>query len=156
MKKLLLFLLMISIFLLGACGSQENNNDGHGDAHSGEEGELTVISAELNVPETAEAGETVEFSTLVTQGDNKITDASEVKYEIWKEGEKEESEMIEAENREDGHYTAEKTFDEDGVYHVQVHVTAKDMHTMPKKPIAVGDAEIPHESHSSEEEDHDH
>ncbi|MGD6965390.1 FixH family protein [Rossellomorea vietnamensis] len=158
MKKLLPFLMIISIVLLGACGSKENNHEEHGDGHSGEEGGLTAISADLSVPDTAEPGETVEFSTHVTQGEENITDATEVEYEIWKEGQKEDSEMIEAENHEDGHYTAEKTFDEDGVYHVQVHVTANDMHTMPKTQIAVGNAEVTedHESHSSEEGDHDH
>jgi hypothetical protein len=155
MKKLLALLLFTSLFIIGACGNQNDNQDGHGNDH-GDEGELTAISADLTVPATADAGETVKFSTHVTQGEENITDATEVEYEVWKEGQKEESEMIEAQHEEGGNYTAEKTFEADGVYHVQVHVTARDMHTMPKKQVAVGDAEAAHESHAGEEDGHDH
>jgi hypothetical protein len=156
MKKLLSILLpLISILVLGACSSQEGNQGDHGNGHGGE-GELTAISADLNVPAQAEAGETVQFLTHVTQGDENITEATKVEYEVWKEGQKEQSEMIESEHQSNGEYTAEKTFEEDGIYHVQVHVTANDMHTMPKKQITVGNAEAAHESHSAEEGDHDH
>lgn len=151
-KKLFSYLLIISLILLGGCGSQEESEN---DSHSGE-GELTAINAELTVPEKAEAGEAVEFTTHVTQGDENVTDATEVKYEVWKEGNKEESEMIEAEHGEEGNYSVEKTFEEDGVYNVQVHVTARNMHTMPKTQISVGDVKTNHESHSTEEEGHDH
>lgn len=46
---------------------------------------------------------------------------------------KEESSLIEAKNNNDGTYDAETTFEHDGVFTVQVHVTARGLHTMPKK-----------------------
>jgi hypothetical protein len=156
LKKLLALLMLIGLLVLSACGNEEENHDGHGNGQMDEGGELTAVNAELSVPEKAEPGETVKFNTHVTQGDENITDATEVKYEVWMDGKKEESEMIEAEHREEGNYSAEKTFAEDGVYHVQVHVTANDMHTMPKAQIAVGEAEVSHESDSEEEEEHHH
>ncbi|WP_456271884.1 FixH family protein [Bacillus sp. AK031] len=156
MKKLLALFILIGSLILAACGNQEENHEEHGDGHMDEGGELTTINAELSVPETAEPGEKVVFNTHVTKGEENITDATEVKYEVWMDGNKEDSEMIEAEHGEEGNYSAEKTFTEDGVYYVQVHVTANDMHTMPKTQIAVGEAEIAQESDSEEKHHHEH
>jgi hypothetical protein len=156
LKRLLAALILIGLLILAGCGNQEENHDGHGKDDMDENRELTAINAELTVPESAETGETVEFNTHVTQGDANVSDATEVKYEVWMEGSKEESEMIMAQQGEEGNYSADKTFDENGVYHVQVHVTANDMHTMPKTKIVVGEAEISSESGSGDEEEHHH
>lgn len=132
MKKRL-WPVVIGIFVLGlaACGkgaSEDSDND-----------IPKPIDVVLEVQETAEIGETVPFKATVTQGEEKVADADEVEFEIWEEGKKEDSEMIEAKNNKDGTYEAEKSFDADGVYTVQVHVTARGLHTMPKKSITVGE-----------------
>ena len=49
-----------------------------------------------------------------------------------------ESEMIKATHEKDGVYSIRKTFKEAGIYYVQTHVTARDMHVMPKKQFLVG------------------
>ncbi|KUP09175.1 hypothetical protein Q73_03635 [Bacillus coahuilensis m2-6] len=149
MKKVVLGFAM-SALLLAACGEDTSN----GDKHENMDMEPVAIAADLSVPEKAEVGEAVTIDTHVTQGDASIEDADEVKYEIWMDGMKDSSEMLEAAVGEDGHYTLEKTFDQDGVYYVQVHVTAEGMHTMPKSPIAVGDAEVTTEDMDSSEMDH--
>lgn len=41
--------------------------------------------------------------------------------------------MMDSTNAKEGLYTAETTFDHDGLFHIQVHVDARGMHTMPKK-----------------------
>jgi YtkA-like len=147
MKKILLFLALgILALFVSACGNSS------GDETADKEKKMEPIEAKLDVPEKSDKGENVGLSVKVTQGDENVEDADEVKYEIWKNGHKDESEMIEAKHEKDGVYTAEKTFDEDGMYTVQVHVTARDMHTMPKAEIAVGKAEV--EEHDEEGGDH--
>ncbi|MGR3763456.1 FixH family protein [Rossellomorea sp. NS-SX7] len=149
MKKTLLFLLMgvLAIFI-SACGNSNANDS------STEENKMEPLAAELDVPEKGDKGKAVSLSVKVTQGDENVEDADEVKYEVWKNGHKEESEMIEAKHDKSGIYEAEKTFDEDGMYTVQVHVTARDMHTMPKTEIAIG--EVHEEGHGGEGGDDHH
>ena len=112
-----------------------------------------MLEVELTVTETAAINETVDMKAFVTQGDDKIEDASEVVFEVWEEGKKSESEMIDSLNEKGGIYTAETSFDHDGLFHVQVHVTANGMHTMPLTEVVVGDG-----GHYDEQagEDHHH
>ncbi|MGG3914737.1 FixH family protein [Rossellomorea vietnamensis] len=149
MKKISLFMLVgfLALFI-AACGNSKEDNGAN------KEEKLEAIDAKLDVPEKGEKGEPVSLSTKVTQGDENVDDAGEVKYEIWKNGQKDESEMIEAKHEKGGLYKAEKTFQEDGLYTVQVHVTARDMHTMPKTEIAIGEVEAG--EHEEAGEDHHH
>jgi hypothetical protein len=147
-RKIAIFVLIIMFSLIAAaCGDGNENNA------SNQDEKLEPIQAALEVPEEGDKGEKVVFSTEVTHGEEKVEDASEVKYEVWKEGQKDKSEMIEAKHEKNGIYKAEKTFDEDGLYTVQVHVTARDMHTMPKAEIRIGETEA--HGHS-EESSHEH
>lgn len=107
------------------------------------------IDVELTVPEQGNANEPVTITTLVTQGEETVDDASEVEYEIWEEGKKEDSIHVETTNEKEGIYSAETTFETDGMYHVQVHVTARDMHVMPEKQIQIGDATHHADGHES-------
>jgi YtkA-like len=135
MKKTMLFLTMgILALFISACGNSS------GDEPAEKDNNMEPIEAKLEVPKKSGKGEAVTLNTKVTQGKEHVDDADEVKYEIWKNGHKDESEMIAAEQKKDGVYTAEKTFNEVGIYTVQVHVTARDMHTMPKAEITVGNA----------------
>ncbi|WP_064092395.1 FixH family protein [Rossellomorea aquimaris] len=149
MKKLgILMLLGVLSLFLAACGNSNGENS------TDEDKKMVQVDANLELPQKAKKGETVSLSTKVTQGDENVDDAEEVKYEIWKNGKKEESEMIEAKHEKDGVYKAEKAFEEDGMYTVQVHVTARDMHTMPKAEIAIGDVEA--REHEESGDDHHH
>lgn len=103
-----------------------------------EVGELELLMVDLTVTNEVEVGDTVEMSALVTMGDRNIDDADEVVYEVWEEGKKSESEMIDAVNEKDGIYKAETSFDHDGVFHIQVHVTAEAQHVMPVQEVTVG------------------
>ena len=96
------------------------------------------ISVDLTVTEEVEVNGTIEMAAVVTQGDEKVEDADEVVFEVWEEGKKDESVKIESTNEKEGLYTAETSFDHDGLFHIQVHVTARGMHTMPKKEVTVG------------------
>ncbi|PIC65131.1 hypothetical protein CSV79_02375 [Sporosarcina sp. P13] len=148
----ILTLSIVMTALLAACGQDDVPT----------EAELPEpIEVELTVPVTADVMEPVTLTTLVTQGEEKVEDATEVEYEIWQEGKKEDSISVETTNDKEGLYSATTTFENNGVYHVQVHVTARDMHVMPVKQIQIGEVNVEghvegHKSHEATDGHHDH
>ena len=152
MKKLI-FAILIGFVLLAGCGQTSENNNSEK-----KEEVPAVIDAVIELPEKGETNEEVAIAVTVSQGEEPVDDASEVKFEIWKEGKKDASEMVEAKHSENGKYTSTYTFLEDGLYHVQSHVTARDMHTMPTESIQIGAVEEGQHEHSEEaaEEGHHH
>ncbi|MFJ8244973.1 FixH family protein [Peribacillus asahii] len=125
MRKIIVLFLTVLIVLVG-CGKEE------------EEQLPKMLHVELEVtPELAKVNETVIFQAKVTYGDEIVTDADEVSFEIWREDE-EESETILVKHSQDGVYKLEKTFKEEGTYYVYAHVTARNLHTMPKREFVIG------------------
>ena len=151
MKKNMFMFILLIIFSIGlaACNSETDDNVDM------DEEELAVLEVDLQATDSIEVGETLDILAEVTFGDEIVTDADEVDYEIWEKGEKDDSYFLEADNQEDGTYTAETSFDEDGIYHVQVHVTARDMHTMPEQEVTVGEGGDYSHIDEDEEEHHD-
>lgn len=129
-KKMLLVLsaLIVAAFALVACSSNEAN----------ETDELAILEVDFTVPETADVGETVELEAFVTYDEEPVAEAEEVDYEIWEMCDKDNSVHEQPTNNNDGTYTLEYAFEEDGVYEVYAHTTAHNMHSMPKKQITVG------------------
>lgn len=150
--------LAISTALIALLATGCGQNDTETNANEGEEVVMVPISVDLTVPETGKAGVAVQLAAAVTQGDEKVTDANEVEYEIWEDGKKEDSWKVKSDQKTDGVYEAEAEFEHDGVYHVQVHVTARDMHTMPMKEITIGAGALDSEANTQAvgEESHDH
>ncbi|KAB2862558.1 MAG: FixH family protein [Exiguobacterium chiriqhucha] len=139
---------LVGLFVLGACGTDEATKSAE-TAPS-----MEPVEAELNVPATADKDEAVTLAVRVTQDGKAVDDADEIKFEVWKNGAKEESETTEAALTEDGVYEAETTFSDEAVYTVQVHVTARSMHTMPTTNVTVGHPETAAEAEAEAEEDH--
>ncbi|WP_018392171.1 FixH family protein [Bacillus sp. 37MA] len=147
-KKYWMIMLALVIAVLSACSGEEGKV---------EESEVPqAIEVQLEVPETVEVNGKIAMKAVVTQGSEKVADADKVEFEVWEEGAKEESNMIEAKNNNDGTYEAETTFDRDGVFTVQVHVTARGLHTMPKKSVTVGTGAAHDEAIQEEKELHEH
>jgi hypothetical protein len=143
-KKFIGFMAIFMLALMLTACSEEKS----------EENELPILDVELTVtPEKAEPGEAVTIEAKVTYGDEDVTDANEVTFEIWRAHD-EEHEKVEIEHAEKGIYRHEKTFSEEGTYYVISHVTARDMHNMPKKEFVVGEASEPEESPSSTHMNH--
>ncbi|MFA9559269.1 FixH family protein [Evansella sp. AB-rgal1] len=151
--KIGLFVLSFIIFLT-ACG--DSNNHQHG---SQPELNFAPLEVEIIAPEEADPFEDVILQAFVTQGDEKVNDASEVLFEIWQRGNKDESEFVEADlTEEDGVYEIVYQFTEENLYFIQPHVTARDMHVMPVGEIIIGDVpeDILDEDHEEQGGHHDH
>lgn len=73
----------------------------------------------------------------VTQDKKPVEDASFVRFEIWRDGERKDSRMIDAKHIGEGHYTAQATVKKKGVYYVYAHTEAHGLHIMPKQKIEV-------------------
>lgn len=150
MKKYL-FILFLATALV-AC-NQENPP-----AEQSEE--VHMLEVDLQVPANGEVDKDIQLQAEVTYGDEKVEDANEVMFEIWKDGKKDSSEMIEASHTSNGIYEITYRFKEDGVYFIQSHVTAKDQHNMPKKQIVIGNPEkaeaVEHNEHNNHEAEGSH
>jgi hypothetical protein len=144
MKKIALLMAVLFVSVLSACGNDEGN---------GQDQEVPeFLEVEINLPEeNLEVGAEINLEAYVSQGGEAVEDADEVKFEVLRQGDA-ESEMFEAEHQGEGIYTAKKKFDADGVYAVTAHVTARDMHNMPKKDLIVGN---PSESTDSKDQETD-
>ncbi|PEA56197.1 hypothetical protein CON64_01960 [Bacillus pseudomycoides] len=151
MKKLLITL-FIAMLALAGCNTKSDEK-----AKKDKPLEEVKVAVKTN-PETIKPNEKVEVQAIVTQGKEKVTDADDVKFEIWKDGE-EKKEMVNAKHKGNGVYTIDKTFPSDGVYHIIAHTNARDMHVMPEVKVAVGNAKVTeekkaHDSHEAGHGDH--
>ncbi|MCH1625226.1 FixH family protein [Ferdinandcohnia quinoae] len=147
-KRLTLILFVMVLAVLSACNKDEDEKVDVSDKSEVPQ----ILDVQLKVPESVDVNGKVEMKAIVTQGSEDVADADEVKFEVWENGKKEESSLIEAKNNKDGTYVAETTFDHDGEFTIQVHVTARGMHTMPQANVKVGTGA----SHEEEEHHHEH
>lgn len=152
MPKKIFIVLIIMIAALAACSENENENA----SEIEEIEELPALEVDFEVPEKAEPGDTLELTAHVTYGGDPVTDADEVVFEIWIQGDRENSVMLETENHGDGNYSANMKFEEEAVYEMYAHTTARDLHTMPLKSVIVGNAEPAEEQEHEDEGHHSH
>lgn len=122
----------LPLLLLAACGSGEVESSGTGP-------QVEEVMVAFNTDTQAEPAQDIVLSVTVTQGDEAVEDADEVVYEVWQSGDRTNSEMIPAAHTENGIYEAQTNFDEEGLYYMQAHTTARSLHVMPKQEITVGD-----------------
>lgn len=145
MKKVFFTFLLLLVVLFGC---SKDNNESQQDVSSPA---LDFIEVTIQTPEKININEAINIQALVTQGNDKVDDADEVKFELWEVGH-DEHEELEAHNDGNGLYSMEKTFKENGQYIVVAHVTARSMHSMPKKEFTVGN---PEEAEATEEHSHE-
>ena len=129
MKKIV-YLLFFFLWIIGGCS---NDDSGH---HGKEVGELIDVLVEVDT-QPIRIHDEVMIKAKIMQGQEVVTDATEVKFEIWRDGYA-EREMVEGEiHPEEEVYFINKTFYEPGLYYVIAHVTARNMHNMPKLEVEV-------------------
>lgn len=133
-------LALLLVLLAAGCGQKDGNTGGmdHSSMDMGENDAMNPIKVEIMLPEALRVDETVKFKAKVTQADKPVDDAKEVLFEVWKTG-SEDHEKVAGILGENGIYQMEKKFTEPGDYEIIAHVTARDMHSMPKKTFKVSE-----------------
>ncbi|PRO67167.1 FixH family protein [Alkalicoccus urumqiensis] len=141
-------LVMAPVLLLAACGTSDEESTG---AVSIEDVNMEPLETVIEAPDSVEPGDDVVLAAVVTQGEEQVEDAGEVEFEIWVDGAKSESDSVEAVHTENGVYEAEYAFEDEAVYQVQAHTTARGSHVMPVQEVTSGDPDAePHEGHHGE------
>ncbi|EKN65596.1 hypothetical protein BABA_19571 [Neobacillus bataviensis LMG 21833] len=130
MKRILSILVtVLFLSIVVSCGQQQKENAGK---------LPEMIDVHLSIkPEKGELNKPITFEAKVTQGKENVNDADAVVFEIWR-AKDEHHEKVEIKHAENGIYRLEKTFAQEGTYYIISHVTARDMHNMPKKEFIVG------------------
>ncbi|MFS1512842.1 FixH family protein [Chengkuizengella sp. SCS-71B] len=131
--KSFIFIIMIIAFVTGCAEKPEET--------SSEMPPPKLFDVDIHIsPEEIQKGQPVNIEAIVTLDSEKIEDASEVKFEF-KKDRNEQSTFSYGTHQGDGVYAVEETFEEDGVYTVTAHVTARNMHNMPKSQFTVGEVD---------------
>lgn len=150
----MILVLVLSLFL-AACGAPESEEEEEVQSE-----DLLPIEVEISTNpavESLKVGESFTIQAKVTQGDELVNDAEDVQFEFWKKDqESDDHVMVEGESQGDGIYSIEKQVKEAGIYYVVSHVTARDMHNMPKQELVIGDVDQSELSSGEEEENHSH
>ncbi|KXZ20231.1 hypothetical protein AXI59_15050 [Bacillus nakamurai] len=147
MKRAVLAGMCGMVFLLSSCGG--------GSDKTAATDEPKALEVKLTGPKTVKPHEKAEYQADVFYGDERVTDADEVMFEVWKEGKKGSSKTSKA-KEENGAYHLRTEFEEEGVYTIQSHVTAKKQHNMPTLNVRVGNAEPAGDSSGQEKQTHHH
>lgn len=122
------------MLVISGCGTTEEKQE----SNTGS-GEIALVGVDIAIhPSPIEVNHEVTFEATVTQGDEKVDDASDVEFEIWKDDE-ENHEKMKAKHQGEGIYSIKKSFANVGTYHVVAHVEARDFHTMPQRDFDVVD-----------------
>jgi hypothetical protein len=112
-----------------------------------------MVDVDLSIkPNPGKINEPLTFEAKVTQGEDKVDDA-EVIFEIWR-SKSDKHEKMEIKHTKNGIYRLEKAFAQEGTYYIISHVTARDMHNMPKKEFTVGTPSEPEDDNSTNSMDH--
>lgn len=102
--------MILMLTLLSACGNSAANSG------KGEVPEL--LEVKLTGPEQVEKNESVIVKAAVTYGDTPVDDADDVQFEVWKDGDKDNSKMIQPKKENKGLYELHTAFKKDGIlYH---------------------------------------
>ena len=136
MKKFSYLLMILGAFtlVLAACGKEDNEEEhahaeheesghDHGDHEHGFHTE--GFDMEFTELDDVKAWEESKLEVKITLDDTDLEDAR-VRYEIWKEDDKDNTDWVNADEVNPGNYIADYVFDEAATYTVRVHVEGED------------------------------
>ncbi|MFC0560876.1 FixH family protein [Halalkalibacter alkalisediminis] len=119
-----------------------------------------VLKVEIIIPEEIETGEGFDIQALMSQSDGEVPELENIKFYIWKDGEREENQSFQPEHVGNGMYTINSMIHKEGLYFVKVEANTNQSKVLPTKQFMVGaqleedmDAfpsridEVQHESH---------
>jgi len=87
--------------------------------------------------EDVTVAEEMELEVNLTLDEEALEDAR-VRYEIWKENDKDNTNWVDAQESDAGNYVAEHVFEETGTYHIQIHVEDnEDLHEHVEYEVSV-------------------
>ncbi|MBE3569395.1 FixH family protein [Bacillus sp. FSL W8-0102] len=132
-KWVLLLFAVVFGLVVAACSGNNKEETGKSEAS----GVSVPLDVAIRLPKTIQPNQEVKVEAVVTQGREKVDDAEEVKFEIWKKGQ-EKHKMLTGKHEKDGVYSVQTAFAEKGTYVVVSHVTARGIHNMPEKEFLVG------------------
>lgn len=137
MKKFFVFLvIVICLNIVVSCNKKDQDDN-----------LPQMVEVNLSIkPNPGELDKPVTFEAKVTQGKDQVEDA-EVIFEIWR-AKNDNHEKVEIKHSENGVYRLEKSFNQEGTYYIISHVTARDMHNMPKKEFVVGTPSEPEDANA--------
>ena len=102
-----------------------------------------ILDVQLVVnPVQGKMNELITFEAKVMYGEKEVSDPDEVTFEIWRAHD-DKHEKIEPKNKGNGVFALEKSFSIEGTYYIYAHVTAENMHYMPKKEFVIGQPSEP-------------
>ncbi|MFT4399996.1 FixH family protein [Bacillus sp. SW14] len=131
MKRGLSFcFLIILMFLLTSCTVDPNAADQYIQSKP--------LDVEMILYSSLSKNKEQELKIKLMQEGKIVENATNVKFEIWKENHKEHSEVVKAEYDNNGIYVATKTFTDDGLYNIKADVKTRDIHVMPTRQVIVG------------------
>ncbi|WP_150223981.1 FixH family protein [Bacillus atrophaeus] len=131
MKRGLSFcFLIIFMLLLTSCTVDPNAADQYVQSKQ--------LDVEMILSSSLSKNKEQELKIKLTQEGIKVENATNVKFEIWKENHQEHSEVVKARYDNNGTYVAKKTFTDDGLYNIKADVKTRDLHVMPTRQVIVG------------------
>ncbi|MEH7480436.1 FixH family protein [Neobacillus drentensis] len=133
MKKLFVFFVtVLCLSIVISCSNKKEQADNL----------PQMVEVELSInPDPGKMNQPISFEAKVTQGNDQVKDA-EVIFEIWR-AKDDKHEKVEIKHAEKGIYRLERSFSQEGTYYIISHVTARDMHNMPKKEFTIGTPSAP-------------
>ncbi|TDQ34618.1 FixH family protein [Aureibacillus halotolerans] len=138
MKTFKFILMATAMCIITACQAHDPGEPG-GQPNS--EQLLTgFIEVELKIDQNVETEAAVNIQAIITEEEKPVDTAQvgKVTFEFWKAGDRQQSWEEQGTLAEAGVYTADTSFNEEGVYYVQSHVTARGTHAMPKEQVIAG------------------
>lgn len=133
MKKALIVFSVVALFMIASCAIGQNQ-PGQQQADT-----FQTLQAELDAPSETALNEPVTLSVSLTYENEMVSNANEVDFEIWRDGARDTSKVTAAEEADNGTYSIETSFTEDGIYHIQANVSAEGNQLTPSQRIIAGD-----------------
>ncbi|KEO82291.1 FixH family protein [Tumebacillus flagellatus] len=122
MKRMLWLIPALAALALTGCGSQKT------EPLPAKPAVPTIVFATNPTP--LHVNQEGSLTATVTVNTDPVKQAT-VEFEIWGDSDAANHEKLPAASDDNGHYSIKKTFAKADIYHVTIHTTTRDVHTMP-------------------------